>query len=180
MRRDIDPGKARTYPGSVKRLCLAVVLAISGSCGDDDVEDDCPIAGDPELDVGVPDTVTFLDFAQLQAGGDIPLSSNGQTFLAVQLAVRARNFSTSARIGLEVTYAPAGEPVRVAVKDDSFEERLFCRTDGFLYLVPVVVSSQDLGDDLEIQDQPVTIELTVTDGEGRTTDATASGVLRRF
>lgn len=164
----------------MKRLCLALALVILGGCGDDDDDDDCPIAGDPELDVGIPDTVTFLNFAALPDDGDIPLSSNGQTFLAVQLAVRARNFSSAAHIGLDVTYTPAGGPARVASKDDSIEERLFCRADGFLYVVPVVVSSEDLGDDLEIADQPVDIELTITDDEGRTADATANGVLRRL
>ena len=55
-----------------------------------------------------------------------------------------------------------------------------CRDDEFLYHIPVVVSSEDLGDDLEIQDQPVDVQMTVTDDEGRTADAAASGVLVRF
>jgi hypothetical protein len=171
---------------NVKRIALLLVVAclpLAGGCSDDDAPDAqpaCAIAGDPELEVGVPDTITFLDFEPLAAGADIPLSSNGQTFLAVQFALRARNLSTSAHIGLEVTYQPAAGPARIAVKDDAPLERLFCRSDDRLYLIPVVVSSEDLGDDVEIQDQSVDVKMTVTDDEGRTAEATATGVLRRF
>ena len=47
-------------------------------------------------------------------------------------------------------------------------------------LVPVVVSSEMLGGDLEIQDQTVDVDITITDEESRTVSAQASGVLRRL
>lgn len=168
----------------MRNLALAATAALAVACGGGDDEPDaasaCAIAGEPSVELGVPDTVTFLDFEPLAPGGDIPLSSNGQTFLAVQFALRARNLSTSAHIGLEVTYQPADGPARVARKDDTPLERLFCRADGFLYLVPVVVSSEDLGDDLEIQDKPVDVLMTVTDDGGRSAQASGHGILRRF
>ena len=145
---------------------------------------DCPIAGNPTLEIGVPDPVTFLDFEPLTSGGDIPLSSNGQTFLAVQLAIRATNLSRFANIDMTVTYSPPGMPVRTAVKDSTQQERLFCFDDPTgtpkLHLVPVVVSSEMLGSDLEIAGQPVDIDITVTDAEARTVSGQASGVLQRI
>lgn len=161
------------------RFLLALVVALA-ACGDDAPTDDCPIAGDATLEIGVPDAITFLDFEPLAAGGDIPLSSNGQTFLAVQLALRATNLDRFARISMTVTYAPDGGSPQVATKDDSQLERLFCRDDNMLYLVPVVVSSEQLGNDLDIVDKPVDISMTVTDDASRTASARARGVLRRI
>lgn len=158
---------------------LACTIALGG-CNGEDSGNDCPVEGAPMLEVGVPDPITFLDFEPLVSGGDIPLSSNGQTFLAVQVAVRASNLGDFVRIGMNVTYTPTMGDPKVAVKDDSDEERLFCRADGMLYLVPVVVSSEMLGSDLEIQDQTVDVSVTVTDREDRTVTASTSGVLRRL
>ncbi|MCG8424763.1 MAG: hypothetical protein MJE77_43285 [Proteobacteria bacterium] len=141
---------------------------------------DCAVTGQPTLELGVPDPITFLDFTDLERGGDIPLSSNGQTFLAVQLAIRATNLERFVRIGMTVTYQPETGPARTATKDDSALERLFCRSDERLYLIPIVASSEELGDDRDIQDKTVDVEVTVTDTEGRMVSATANGVLRRI
>jgi hypothetical protein len=160
-------------------LWLALLAACNGG-GEPDADPGCHVMGDPEIELGVPDSITFLDFEPLGSDGEIPLSSNGQTFLAVQVAVRGKNFGHFAYIGMTVTYVPeTGEP-RTSVKDDSELERLFCRSDDRLYLVPVVVSSEMLGDDIEIQDKPVDVSVTVTDQEGRDATAMASGVLRRI
>ncbi len=161
-------------------FAFAFIMACSAGCGGDDAPDPCAINGAPTLELGVPDSITFLDFAPLGADADIPLSSNGQTFLAVQLALRATNVDTFVRIGMTVTYTPPSGPAKVAMKDASALERLFCREDDRLYLIPVVVSSEMLGGDLEIQDKPVDVEVTVTDEENRTASAQASGVLRRL
>ncbi len=162
------------------RWVLATLLAVCWGCSDDAPVDECPIVGDPVLEIGVPDPIRFIDFEPLLAGGDIPISSNGQTFLAVQLALRANNLDRFARISMTVTYQPPAGPARVAIKDDSQLERLFCREDELLYLVPIVVSSEDLGNDLEIADQSVDITVTVTDESQRTISGSASGVLRRL
>lgn len=158
-------------------LCTLSFSACGGGGGE---EEGCAIEGTPTLEIGVPDSITFLDFEPLSPGGDIPLSSNGQTFLAVQLAVRAQNLGRFVHIAMTVTHDPGDGSVRTAVKTGEELERLFCRSDDRLYLIPVVVSSEDLGDDLEIQDQQVSIEITVTDEDDRTITQTASGSLRRI
>ena len=163
---------------------LPVLLLASAACGDDtsaaDADLGCDITGAPTLELGVPDAITFLSFEPLVPGGEIPLSSNGQTFLAVQLAVRASNLERNVYIELEATYQPAVGDARVAVKDASELERLFCRSDDNLYLIPVVVSSEMLGDDLEIQDRSVDIFIRITDTADTVVTATANGVLTRI
>ena len=136
----------------------------------------CDPIGPAELEVGVPDSITFLDFEPLTPGGDIPLSSNGQTFLAAQIALRARNLLGTAEVTLEVTSRATGMTARATTT-----ERLRCReAEGLRYLVPVVVSSEDLGPDAEVQDSEVDVRLTVVDEEGNTATATSNGVLRRL
>ncbi len=170
------------------RLCIVGILAaLLVGCADDtggtpDAEVGCQITGQPTLEIGVPDAITFLNFEPLDSGTDqIPLSSNGQTFLAVQLAIRATNLDRQAFIGMTVTYQPdGGGAARTAVKDDSQLERLQCRNDDMLYMVPVVVSSEDLGDDLEIQDKMIDVSVTVRDESGNTASGNASGVLFRI
>jgi hypothetical protein len=164
---------------------VALVLALAAvACGDDttaaDADLGCDITGAPTLDIGVPDSITFLNFEPLTDGGSIPLSSNGQTFLAVQLAVKASNLERNVFIELEATYQPAMGDPRVAVKDATQLERLFCRSDDNLYLIPVVVSSEMLGDDLEIQDQSVDVFIRITDSADNVVSATANGVLTRI
>jgi len=168
------------------RLCiLGICAALLVGCSDDaagtpDAEVGCQIVGAPTLEVGIPDSITFLNFEPLAGTTDqIPLSSNGQTFLAVQLAIRATNFDRAVHIGMTVTYQPAVGPAKVAVKDDMPLERLQCRND-VLFMVPVVVSSEDLGDDLEIQDKMIDVSVTVRDEGGRTATGNASGVLFRI
>ena len=102
-------------------LCLA-----TAACGDDpqpgngtpdaavvpDAVSPCAVAGAPSIEIGVPDPVTFVDYKALTGGGEIPLSSNGQTFLAVQFWPRVRNMGQGITFGVEVTFAPAmGSPV---------------------------------------------------------------------
>ena len=68
------------------RWLLALSVALLAGCPSDDAPPDrCAVTGEPTLEIGVPDPITFLNFEGLSAGGDIPLSSNGQTFLACLL-----------------------------------------------------------------------------------------------
>ncbi len=135
----------------------------------------CEPVGPAEVEVGVPDPITFLDFEPLTPGGDIPLSSNGQTFLAVQIALRAINVRETAEVTLRVTSQVTG-----MTSTATTTERLRCRDDGRRYLVPVVVSSEDLGPDAEIQDSMVDVELEVSDADGNRATATSSGIVRRL
>ena len=48
------------------------------------------------------------------------------------------------------------------------------RDDDILYLVPVVVSSEQLGNDLDIADKSVDVSMTVTDEADRTATAQAT------
>jgi len=155
----------------VRTVFLAFFLLAVG-CGP---ADECPIVGEPALELGVPDSITFLDFQSLTPGGDIPLSSNGQTFLAVQVALKAQNVLEEADVTMRVSSPSLGTTAEVTT-----HERLRCRTDGARYLVPVVVSSEGLGDDRAIQDSMVDVEVEVTDVEGNHGTATTSGTLRRL
>ena len=115
---------------------MVLLAACNGNSGTPDANLGCPILGDPVLELGVPDRATFLNFEPLN-GGKIPLSRNGQTFVAVQMAIRGRNLSRFAYISMTVTYQPASGEARQAVKDDTILERLLCRDDerlGFDYL----------------------------------------------
>lgn len=133
------------------------------------------ILGDPSLEVGIPNPVTFLEFEVLPPDGDIPLSSNGQTFLAVQVAVRVQNMLQEADVTITVSSSAMG-----TMATSTSRERLRCQSDGFRYLVPVVVSSEDLGEARAIQDQRVDVEVRVVDIDGNTATGTASGTLRRL
>lgn len=168
------------------RLCIvgiyaALLIGCGSGNGSSDATPGCQINGQPTLEVGIPDDITFLDFEPLVGSdGAIPLSSNGQTFLAVQLAIRATNLERFVHIGMIVSYQPITGPVRTAVKDDAPLERLQCRDDEMLYMVPIVVSSEDLGDDLEIQDKTIEVSVTVRDEAGNMVSGNAAGVLFRI
>ena len=137
--------------------------------------DPCEPMGPAEVEVGVPDSITFLDFEPLTPGGDIPLSSNGQTFLAVQIALRARNVLETSEVTLRVSSRAMG-----TMSESTVTERLRCRNDARRYLVPVVVSSEDLGPDADVTDSEVDVELEVVDAEGNRATAISSGSLRRL
>lgn len=142
-------------------------------CGPGD--DLCEPVGPAEVEVGVPDPITFLDFEPLTPGGEIPLSSNGQTFLAVQIALRARNVRDTAEVTLRVSSRVTG-----MTSESVVTERLRCRDDARRYLIPVVVSSEDLGPDAEVQDSEVDVVLEVSDADGNRATATSNGILRRL
>lgn len=158
---------------SVVRFLLLASFLTTMACGEE--PEPCEPMGPPSLEVGVPDSITFLDFEPLSEGGDIPLSSNGQTFLAVQVAVRAQNVLEIADVTLRVSSRAMG-----TMSESTTTERLRCRTDNLRYLVPVVVSSEDLGPDLDVQDSEVDIELELVDSDGNRATATSNGILRRL
>ena len=153
-------------------------VGVCDQCNEECCEEgrvECPIVGEPAIEVGVPDSITYLDFEDLTPGGDIPLSSNGQTFLAVQVAVRAQNIEEEADINLRVQLTGTETTATSTVR-----ERLRCRNDGSRYIIPVVLSSEDLGPDREVQDRAVDIEVEIVDVEGNRGVGTASGTLRRM
>lgn len=162
-------------------LCVAAwAVAACVGCGPSDPAPDlCAVAGDPTLELGVPDPITFLDYASVDSAGHIPVSSNGQTFLAVQLALRGQNLSDRIQVGLKVTSDATGATTELRVEDAPVD-RFRCRDDGYRYLVPIAVSTEGLGDESMLQDTPVTADVTVLDQEGRMATASVSGVLERL
>jgi len=162
-------------------LGIAVMAVPCWGCGpgSDPTADACAIAGDPVVELGVPDPITFLDYADVDAAGRIPVSSNGQTFLAVQLALRGQNLGDRVQVGLRVRSDATGATTELRVADAPVE-RFRCRDDGLRYLVPVVVTTEGLGDEAMLQDTPVTADVTVVDRDGRMATASVSGVLERL
>lgn len=157
-------------------LCVGL-LALG--CGGGDPADPCMVEGDPELEIGIPDSITFLDYEALPPGGMIPVSSNGQTSLSVQLAVRARNLGERVQVGLRVEVDDTGA-VSELLAADAEVERFRCRDDLRRYLIPVAVTTDGLGDETTLHDQAVTVDVTVLDAEGRTATGTVTGVLFRL
>lgn len=160
-------------------MLLCAALAVAVACDSEDPVP-CDINGDPVVELGVPDLNTFVEFEPLEEGGDIPLWASAETFLGAQLALRATNMGDLAYVDATVTHVPPTGPPRTSSTDSSFVMRLFCRDDGHRYLVPVSIPAYPLGDDAELDGQPVDVSMTVTDVDGRQASATASGILRRF
>jgi len=169
-----------------RSIILAVVVAalsLSGcGPGTNPTPDACAITGDggvASVELGVPDPITFLDYANVDSAGHIPVSSNGQTFLAVQLALRGQGFNDRIQVGLRVMSDATGASTELLVGDAPVD-RFRCRDDGFRYLVPIAVSTEGLGDESMLQDTPVTADVTVRDQDGAMATATVRGVLERL
>ncbi len=142
----------------------------------------CPIEGEPSLEIGIPDPITFIDFQQLPSDGTgtIPLSSTGQSFLAIQLAMRAHNIGDSGYIDMVVAFRDSDNTLKETRNDVTIQERFFCRNDNARYIVPIVVSSLPLGDASVIDNQLVSVHTRIEDTEGREASAQIDGRLKWY
>ena len=142
----------------------------------------CPIEGEPSLEIGVPDPITFIDFQQLPSDGTgiIPLSSTGQSFLAIQLAMRAHNIGDSGYIDMVVAFRDSDNTLKETRNNVTIQERFFCRNDNARYIVPIVVNSLPLGDPSDIDNQLVSVHIRIEDTEGREASAQIDGRLKWY
>lgn len=183
-RRGLQLGRNRARARALALVGLALAGSVASGlglagCGGGDPADPCVVEGAPELEIGVPDSITFLDYEALAPGGMIPVSSNGQTSLSVQLAVRARNMGELVQVGLRVEVDETGA-VSELFAPDAEVERFRCRDDLRRYLIPVAVTTEGLGDETMLHDKAVTVDVTVLDADGRTATGTVNGVLFRL
>lgn len=130
-----------------------------------------------ELEIGVPDAITGLEYAELPTGGDVEFSGGGQAGLAISLAVRCRGAGEAAHISATVTHL--ANDTTATRHERTLPDPLACHEDGWCTLLPVRIGVGKLGEPGEVDGAEVTIEASVRTADGRRTTTMTTGVLRR-
>lgn len=140
-----------------------------GSAGDGGGDGDA--AGDGDMtagiddlrcEIGVADAITGLTFARFPEGGTIPLIGSGQAELLIELALLVYQADRPTIEVVVETDADGRTSTFSSVAEEGFE----CDPSMWCMLVPVLIDTTPLADDpFDLKELPVTVTLTVSDGD---------------
>ncbi len=130
-----------------------------------------------EVEIGVPDDVTGLEFVPLDEGGDIPLESFGQGGTHASLAVRCIGFGNRAFVDVTLENLETGETAMTAPA--SRPQLLLCRDEETCDLIPLHVLTGGLAPPDEKDGLAIGVTAEVRTEDGLVGTAEIEGVLRR-